>query len=65
LYSWNAARGCDDPIIINTRYGGIIMSTIGTFTPAKDGGWTGSIRTLVTQPLTLPRLTGPVVELEV
>ena len=22
------------------------MSVIGTFTPAKDGGWTGSIRTL-------------------
>ena len=22
------------------------MSSIGTFTPAKDGGWTGSIRTL-------------------
>lgn len=26
------------------------MSTIGTFTPAKDGGRTGSIRTLVSQP---------------
>jgi hypothetical protein len=23
------------------------MSVIGTFTPAKDGGWTGSIRTLL------------------
>lgn len=22
------------------------MSVIGTFTPAKDGGWTGTIRTL-------------------
>ena len=22
------------------------MSVIGTFTPAKDGGWTGSIHTL-------------------
>lgn len=41
------------------------MSTIGTFTPAKDGGWTDSIRTLVSQPSILPRLTGPVVELEV
>jgi uncharacterized protein (DUF736 family) len=23
-----------------------VMTVIGTFTPAKDGGWTGSIRTL-------------------
>jgi uncharacterized protein (DUF736 family) len=27
----------------------MIMSVIGTFTPTKDGGWTGSIRTLTIQ----------------